>query len=40
MPQLDDQPRIWTGDEEEFVLGDIPETSTDLTVVDDTPAQQ
>ena len=38
MPQLDDQPRIWTGDEEEFVLGDIPETSTDLTVVDDTPA--
>ena len=39
MPQLDDQPKIWTGDEEEFVLGDIPETSTtDLTVVDDTPA--
>lgn len=36
MPQFDDQPRIWTGDEEEFVLGDIPE-STDLTLVDDTP---
>lgn len=33
---FDDQPRIWNGDSEEFVLGDIPE-STDLTVVDETP---
>ena len=36
MPGLDDQPRIWTGDD--VFVDEIPEeTSTDLTVIDETP---
>lgn len=36
MPGLDDQPRIWTGDD--VFVDEIPEeTGTDLTVVDETP---
>ena len=36
MPQFDDQPKIWTGDDV-FTEDVIEETSTDLTTVDDTP---
>lgn len=36
MPQFDDQPRIWT-EENDFVLEVPEETGTDLTLVDDTP---
>ena len=36
MPQFDDQPRIWTG-EDVFTEDTIDETSTDLTVIDETP---
>ena len=36
MPQFDDQPKIWTGDDV-FVDEAVEETSTDLTIVDDTP---
>lgn len=37
MPQFDDQPKIWTGDD--VFVDDIPQedVSTDLTVVDETP---
>ena len=36
MPGLDDQPRIWTGDD--VFVDEIPEeTGTDLTIVDETP---
>ena len=36
MPQLDDQPKIWTGDDV-FTDEVVNETSTDLSIVDDTP---
>ena len=36
MPQFDDQPKIWTGDDV-FTDDVVDETSTDLTIVDDTP---
>ncbi len=36
MPQLDDQPKIWTGDDV-FTDEITEDTSTDLTIVDDTP---
>ena len=36
MPQFDDQPKIWTGDD--VFVDEIPEeTGTDLTTVDETP---
>ena len=36
MPQFDDQPKIWTGDD--VFVDEIPEeTGTDLTIVDETP---
>ena len=36
MPQFDDQPRIWTG-EDVFTEDTVEETGTDLTTIDETP---
>ena len=39
MPQFDDQPKIWTGDDvfTEDDIQEVDETSTDLAIVDETP---
>ena len=39
MPQFDDQPKIWTGDDifTEDNIQEVDETSTDLAIVDETP---
>ena len=39
MPQFDDQPKIWTGDDvfTEDNIQEVDETSTDLVIVDETP---